>query len=127
MSNREIKFRFWHEKLNVMLYPPHNISSSNNYCQPHTEVWFSDALHENVFKAALSAHMNWKGQFYQHGELQQGIFMQFTGLKGYEGDIIDVCVFLVSPANPDNDQHFRGTLTFDKGAFFFNIFINGTR
>lgn len=45
----------------------------------------------------------------------------FTNLKGYQGDIIDVCIFLVSPENPDNDQHFRGVIEFENGKFVFII------
>ena len=33
-----------------------------------------------------------------------------NGKEIYEGDIIDVCVFFVSPENPDEDIHFRGVV-----------------
>ncbi len=58
---------------------------------------------------------------FMHHYADQPKLMQYTGLKGYEGDIVDVCVFLVSPENPDNDQHFRGVLSFDNGMFLFTI------
>lgn len=43
---------------------------------------------------------------------------QYIGLDHSNGklfydDIIDICVFLVSPSNPDNDQHFRGVVFFE--------------
>lgn len=46
----------------------------------------------------------------------------WTGEVGFEGDIAEVCVFLVSPENPDNDQHFRGLIYFDTGTFVFKIY-----
>ncbi len=48
-------------------------------------------------------------------------FMQHSGLKGFQGDIADVCIFLVSPSNPDNDQHFRGVIGKENGKFIFTI------
>lgn len=44
-----------------------------------------------------------------------------TGIDIYQYDIVDVCVFLVSPENPDNDQHFRGWISFERGCFMLNI------
>lgn len=46
----------------------------------------------------------------------------FTGLKGFEGDIVEVCIYLVSPENVDNDQHYRGVITFEDGSFKLKIF-----
>jgi len=44
-----------------------------------------------------------------------------NGLDIYSGHIVDVCIFLVSPSNPDNDQHFRGEVVFENGSF--NLWI----
>lgn len=37
------------------------------------------------------------------------------------GDTIEVCVFMVSPQNPDDDHHFRGEVFFDYGSFQIKI------
>lgn len=46
----------------------------------------------------------------------------WTGEVGFEGDIAELCIFLVSPENPDNDQHFRGLIYFENGSFMFKIY-----
>lgn len=43
-----------------------------------------------------------------------------SGKEIYEDDIVDICVFLVSPSNPDYDEHYRGVISFE-GGWMFNI------
>lgn len=40
----------------------------------------------------------------------------------YVGDIVDVCIFRVSPANPDDDHHYRGQIVFQDGMYQIKIF-----
>ena len=40
----------------------------------------------------------------------------------YVGDIVDVCVFRVSPSNPDDDHHYRGQIIFENGMYQIKIF-----
>lgn len=40
----------------------------------------------------------------------------------YVGDIVDVCVFRVSPSNPDDDYHYRGQIIFKDGMYQIKIF-----
>jgi hypothetical protein len=53
--------------------------------------------------------------------------LQYTGFNDesdteiYVKDIVDVCVFLVSPENPDNDHHFRGVIEEENGCIVFVI------
>ena len=39
----------------------------------------------------------------------------------YFGDKVEVCVFFVSPENPDNDNHFRGEVKFVNGSVCIEI------
>lgn len=96
---REIKFRAWDE-LNKM--------------------YFGSLLQDRWYSKTgfLDVSM---------GGLEGCVIMQATGLKdkagkeAYENDIVEVCVFLVSPSNPDNDQHFRGEIIFGNGCWQFKI------
>jgi hypothetical protein len=49
---------------------------------------------------------------------------QSTGLPDgtFNFDIVEVCIFLVSPANPDNDKHFRGVVFYQDGVVQFKIY-----
>ena len=97
---REIKFRAWDNVRKLMHYPDELWVKKDNEWNCVNRV--------NGFGVSETDNLN--------GEL-----MQYTGLKGYEKDIIDVCIFLVSPSNPDNDQHFRGVIEFENGKFVFII------
>lgn len=96
--NREIKFRAWY---NGELFNFVEITSYKD-----------GSLGINIARQGFSDLVT---------APKETILEQFTGLKGYEGDIIDVCIFLVSPSNPDNDQHFRGVIEFENGCFVFVI------
>ena len=98
--NRIIKFRAWDNVRKLMHYPDELWVKKDNEWNCVNRV--------NGFGVSETDNLN--------GEL-----MQYTGLKGYEKDIIDVCIFLVSPSNPDNDQHFRGVIEFENGKFVFII------
>lgn len=100
MDKREIKFRCW----------------SGN--QMHEHWWLIGRIKNGFSKD------KWDDVFNEEGLS----IMQYTGLDAigdkniYEDDIVDVCIFLVSPANPDDDQHFRGIVTFEDGCFKIQIF-----
>ena len=40
----------------------------------------------------------------------------------YVGDIVDICVFRVSPANADDDHHYRGQIIFKDGMYQIKVF-----
>jgi hypothetical protein len=40
----------------------------------------------------------------------------------YVNDIVDVCIFRVSPENTDDDHHYRGVIGFENGNFVINIY-----
>lgn len=106
--NREIKFRAW--------------------CPKNKEMYYDDGNYRfHIFQDCIGYYPEYnKEEFYHFNtnpskdELKMDV-MQYTGLKGYEGDIADVCIFLVSPENPDNDQYFRGVIEFENGMFVFVI------
>jgi len=101
MESREIKFRGYSPKLKNWVYGSLIHDTENGV---YDIEWF-DFTGEHSF------------------EVEPKSVGQFTGLKEnlFESDIIDVCIFLVSPSNPDNDQHFRGEVIFQNGSWQFKI------
>lgn len=100
---REIKFRCYDKRTKIV--------------REVAEIRFDGKYYDvRIIEPTENAPRNWSLRKFDEVEL-----MQYTELKGYEKDIIDVCIFLVSPSNPDNDQHFRGVIEFENGKFVFII------
>lgn len=97
---REIKIKLWNKRIQKMMNPCDTI-----FIATSGEIYL-DGLNVTEYYDKL----------------------QFIGLldkndkEVYECDTIDVCVFFVSPSNPDNDNHFRGYLKFEYGCWMMNIF-----
>jgi hypothetical protein len=93
---RTIKFRYWNTISNVLVENPQ---------MPFKEGWTIEQLFED---------RGW-------------IWEQYIGLNDcngkeiYEGDELEVCVFFVSPENPDDDNHFKGFVSYEGDGFVFNI------
>lgn len=104
----DIKFRAWDTDSSTMEYSD----------APSNDFYFH-------FSDTLLLMMPVEGDF---SEERKANIMQYFGERDnnnvciFEGDIADVCIFLVSPSNHDNDQHFRGIITFENGCFTFSIF-----
>lgn len=96
MNSRPIKFRAWHKTLKKMLYAPLTLSSGNLVIDKEGNLvkFIPKRERRNDDLLYLEANLDWRGNWYENGELQDVEWMQFTGLYDknekpiYEGDII---------------------------------------
>lgn len=118
---RDIRFRAWLKDYEAMVYSDNQ--ASLDFC----EIWkIDETISVEVQETYWSAPGGEPEENCHYVKVDADI-MQYIGEHDengndiYESDIVDVCVFLVSPENPDNDQHFRGWISFERGCFMLNI------
>lgn len=104
-----------------MLYPPLACDSSNHCRDIEGNIIEFIPKNKKQYnsKVYFEAVMDWKGRWYEDGELQDATFLQFTGLLDkngreiYEGDI----VIHENPYSTSVTKE-QGEIVFDKGAFW---------